>query len=132
MSEATEIDRHVGARIRGLRTIRGLSQGALGRAIGLRHQTLQTYERGIAPVPAGRLHRIARALGVTPGWFFDGLDHVSPMTADHPVLALLDSRAGRDLAEAFTRLPPATLLAILDQAREHMNGSPPATVRSRP
>jgi transcriptional regulator with XRE-family HTH domain len=40
------IDRHVGARLRSRRTSLGLTQTALGHAVGLTFQQIQKYERG--------------------------------------------------------------------------------------
>jgi transcriptional regulator with XRE-family HTH domain len=63
------IDRHVGARIRMQRMVRGVSQTDLGNAVGVSFQQIQKYENGSNRVGASRLHQIADALEVTPDFF---------------------------------------------------------------
>ena len=65
------IDRHVGARIRMQRMVRGVSQTELGNAVGVSFQQVQKYEKGSNRVGASRLHQIADALEVTPEFFFE-------------------------------------------------------------
>lgn len=60
----TQQDRAVGQRIQVLRKSKGLSQTALGRAIGVTLQQVQKYENGSNRVGAGRLSEIARVLEV--------------------------------------------------------------------
>ena len=66
-----EVDIHVGQRLRLRRTLLGLSQGELGRRVGLTFQQIQKYERGANRIGASRLAEFAEALGVPPGWFFE-------------------------------------------------------------
>jgi transcriptional regulator with XRE-family HTH domain len=49
----------------------GLSQGELGRNVGLTFQQIQKYERGVNRIGASRLAEFAVQLGVPPGWFFE-------------------------------------------------------------
>ena len=72
-SRAIEADRHVGLRIRERRIMLGLSQQQLAQMIGVTYQQAHKYEAGVNRISAGRLGAIARALGVEPGWFFEGL-----------------------------------------------------------
>jgi len=69
---------HIGERIRLRRTLLGLSQSELGKALGLSFQQMQKYERGASAIGAGQLCGIARALDVPVSFFYDGLDGVSP------------------------------------------------------
>ncbi|CAO4183405.1 helix-turn-helix domain-containing protein [Methylorubrum aminovorans] len=71
---ATEQDRVVGQRIQVLRKARGLSQGALGSAIGVTFQQVQKYENGSNRVGASRLSDIARVLEVPVSALFAGDD----------------------------------------------------------
>lgn len=68
------IDIHVGARIRAQRVLRGLTQSDLARLVGISFQSVQKYEQGDNRVSASRLYEFAQVLGVTPQYFFDGLD----------------------------------------------------------
>ena len=62
----------IGARIRAARVAAGMSQTALGVAVGVTFQQVQKYEQGRDRVAASTLQGFAAALGVHPGSFFDG------------------------------------------------------------
>jgi transcriptional regulator with XRE-family HTH domain len=70
-------NQHIGERIRLRRTLLGLSQSELGKALGLSFQQMQKYEHGASSIGAGQLCGIARALDVPVSFFYDGLDGVS-------------------------------------------------------
>ena len=59
----------------------GISQGRLGRHLGLTFSQIQKYEKGTNRIGAGRLYQIAAFLGVPPGYFFAGLDEVEEPAA---------------------------------------------------
>lgn len=67
------IDVHVGGRIRLRRTLLGISQEALARAIGLTFQQVQKYEKGANRVSSSRLADLANALDVSIPYFFDDM-----------------------------------------------------------
>ena len=69
---ADPIDRHVGARVRERRQEQGMTQNMLGRRIGVTFQAVQKYETGAIRIAASTLYRIGEALGVSPGYFFEG------------------------------------------------------------
>lgn len=69
-------DVHVGRRVREGRLLRNVSQEALARAAGVSFQQVQKYEHGVNRVSPDRLVAFAEALGVSPGWFFEGRDGV--------------------------------------------------------
>ncbi len=71
---ASKIDAHVGNRIRIRRLVLGLSQAALANELNIAFQQIQKYENGSNRVSAGNLHQIARFLGVTPSYFYEGID----------------------------------------------------------
>ncbi len=66
-------DVHVGNRVRLRRTLLGMSQTALGEALGLSFQQAQRYERGTNRISAGRLWRLTQVLGVPVSFFFDDM-----------------------------------------------------------
>lgn len=70
---AREIDAHVGRRLRERREALGISQGRLGRHLGLTFSQVQKYEKGSNRIGAGRLYQIAAFLGVPVPYFFEGL-----------------------------------------------------------
>lgn len=51
----------------------GISQGRLGRQLGLTFSQIQKYEKGSNRIGAGRLYQIASYLDVTLAYFFEGL-----------------------------------------------------------
>ncbi len=68
---ADPVDIHVGRRLRQRRTLLGLSQDKLGRAVGLTFQQIQKYERGANRIGASRLLQFSRALTVPVAYFFE-------------------------------------------------------------
>ena len=68
-----KVDAHVGGRLRLRRTLLGMSQSALGQAVGLTFQQIQKYERGFNRVGSGRLYQFAEVLDVPVPFFFDDM-----------------------------------------------------------
>ena len=68
-----EIDMVIGLKLRSQRLLRGLSQDKLGQLVGLTFQQVQKYERGINRISASRLHIFAKALDISPSYFFEGI-----------------------------------------------------------
>ena len=68
------IDKHVGSRIRLRRLLIEMTQGALGKSLGLTFQQVQKYEKGVNRIGAGRLYEIGGILKVPIVYFFEGLD----------------------------------------------------------
>lgn len=67
---ATADDVAIGQKVRALRLDRGLSQSDLGQQVGVTFQQMQKYEKGSNRISAGRLARIAAALGVPVTAFY--------------------------------------------------------------
>jgi transcriptional regulator with XRE-family HTH domain len=101
------IDRHVGARIRMQRMVRGLSQTKLGNEVGVTFQQVQKYEKGVNRVGASRLQQIANVLKVAPDFFFDGAS-AKAVTGTSKETTLIEgfasSREGVALSKAFTKI----------------------------
>ncbi len=96
-----DTDIHIGRRLRQARLARGLSQSALGEKLGVTFQQIQKYESGANRIGGSRLWDISGVLGVSVGYFFEGLHHGGQGEAT-------DSAQGE---------PPITRRA-LDMARE--------------
>ncbi|HEX9648170.1 MAG TPA: helix-turn-helix transcriptional regulator [Alphaproteobacteria bacterium] len=121
-SKPNPIDIHVGGRIRLRRTLLGLSQEKLGKAIGLTFQQVQKYERGTNRVGSSRLYQIAKVLSVPVSFFFD--DMAADPGAAAPQLAEdadpfkanpLANRETLELVRAFQRIAdPAVRKRIQD------------------
>jgi transcriptional regulator with XRE-family HTH domain len=63
-------DADIARRVRALRLQRGLSQSALGSALGVTFQQVQKYESGTNRISAGRLYRIAQVLDAPIPFFY--------------------------------------------------------------
>ncbi len=67
------VDVHVGHRARLRRTLLGMSQTALGAALGLTFQQVQKYEKGTTRISASRLWRLTQILDVPVSYFYDDM-----------------------------------------------------------
>jgi transcriptional regulator with XRE-family HTH domain len=99
---ATDQDRVVGERIKVLRKSKGLSQTALGSAIGVTFQQIQKYENGMNRVGASRLSDIARVLEVRVSSFYDGDEGGGEDRAE--VFSFLRTHGAIDLLRAFSEI----------------------------
>lgn len=117
------IDVHVGLRIRLRRKELGVSQEKLAEAIGLTFQQVQKYERAANRVSASKLYEMARALGTSTAYFFDGLTEAHIRTAAEPggqsqMQAFLLTAEGVELATTFPKIQPSRVRRrILDLVR---------------
>jgi len=68
------VDVHVGSRVRLRRTLLGMSQEKLGKAVNLTFQQIQKYERGANRIGSSRLYQLANILDVSISFFFDGVE----------------------------------------------------------
>ena len=111
------VDQHVGARLRLARSLRGHSQAALGKAVGVTFQQIQKYERGANRLSASTLFRLAVFLELRIEWFFEGLSAVSGVShAVDPLEVFLSRREGAAMAAHMANLSPALrrkLLAVV-------------------
>jgi transcriptional regulator with XRE-family HTH domain len=67
----TQVDQHVGSRVRIRRLTLNLSQSGLASRIGVTFQQVQKYEKGMNRIGASRLQQIAGALQVPVTYFFE-------------------------------------------------------------
>lgn len=70
-SSPDPVDIHVGSRVRLRRTLLGMSQEKLGKALGLTFQQVQKYERGANRIGSSRLFQLSKILDVPVSFFFD-------------------------------------------------------------
>ena len=123
---ANEIDVYVGMRMRKRREALGISQGRLGRHLGLTFSQIQKYEKGTNRIGAGRLYQIANFLGISPSSLFEGID--GPVA---PGGVVSNSGARRDefvtLNEAFSAIHDsetrASVLALVRSLADAGHGS---------
>lgn len=113
----SHIDHQVGRRIRNARRSARLTQGQLGKLIGLTFQQIQKYEKGINRVSAGTLYEIAQALDRSTSWFFDedfvgkftGAENLDSKEFTDCVNLLLDLRQSENLGPVREVLKLAAL-----------------------
>jgi len=101
--QTTDVDRLVGIRITALRKARGLSQTALGTAVGVTFQQVQKYEKGQNRVGAGRLQEIARLLDVPVSAFFEE-NEGGESNQDSDVFGFLRAHGAVELLRAFAAI----------------------------
>jgi transcriptional regulator with XRE-family HTH domain len=114
------IDVGVGLRMRQLRKEKGLSQQALGNALGITFQQIQKYERGTNRISASMLVKASRALGVSPMALLP--NEGAPEVAAPMLLGLLSHRGVDELVQAYTEIgSPRLRRAVLRLARTMAN-----------
>lgn len=69
-----EVDKFIGGKVYSLRLAKGLSRQQLATVIGVTHQQLQKYEKGINRISVGRLVLIAKALDKNVSYFYEGVE----------------------------------------------------------
>ena len=89
-----EVDKFIGDKIYSLRLGKGLSRQQLAEVIGVTHQQLQKYEKGTNRISVGRLVLIAKALGSTVEYFYEGMDNrnTEPQLTQHQRMCIEVSR----------------------------------------
>ena len=96
------LDKVVGRRIKARRLQLGLSQQALGDALGLSYQQVQKYEQGVSRIGAGRLQQLAEVLNVPVSVFFD--EQRGGSREGDEVFAFLDTPHSFRLVKAFAKM----------------------------
>jgi len=111
------VDSHIGKRLRLRRTMMGLSQDAVAKAVGVTFQQVQKYEKGTHAMNATRLLEFARFMGVSVSYFFEGIEGDGANTSANTTFGTAESadtfehQAGRvsdreslEMMKAFKRI----------------------------
>lgn len=85
------VDIHVGKKIREARLVRGMTQSAVAKQLGLSFQQLQKYETGYNRVSASKMYELGRLLDVPPSYFFEGLEATEHVTDE----SILDDKTAK-------------------------------------
>src|SRR5690242_14934938 len=67
-----DFDHHVARRSRERRIMLGLTQQQVAELVGVTYQQAHKHDTGANRIGVGRLYVLAEALGVEPGYFFQG------------------------------------------------------------
>ncbi len=110
------VDAHVGKRIRHRRWMVGMTQQHLADKVGIKFQQIQKYETGMNRVSASRLWDIAESLGVTIGFFFEGLDDAREAQNASETDIMAD-REALELVRSYYAIPEAQRRRLFDLAR---------------
>jgi transcriptional regulator with XRE-family HTH domain len=112
------LDVAIGQRIRERRRALGVSQEALGKALGITFQQVQKYERGANRISFSRLMAIAEALRCRLRDLVDELDDSPEPTALGRLTVLLAHEGALEMLEAYAAIPGRALRrALLSHAR---------------
>ncbi|MDE3017052.1 MAG: helix-turn-helix transcriptional regulator [Pseudomonadota bacterium] len=106
-----DIDTYVGKRLRLRRTMMGLSQEAVAKAVGITFQQVQKYEKGANAMNSNRLYEFAHFMHVPVAYFFDGLEQAGGASGfaeeseqfDHNHKRVSD-RESLEMMKAFKRI----------------------------
>ena len=117
------IDVHVGARVKLRRMLLGMSQEALGKALGLTFQQIQKYEKGANRIGASRIFEMSKLLDVPIQYFYDDYgdmigERVTGMAesdSGDTFMALVNSPDGVELCRYFAAIAdPQVKKRVLD------------------
>lgn len=109
-SPSNVVDAYVGARLRMRRVMLGMSQGKLGKLLGVTFQQIQKYEKGSNRISASRLRQASHVLEVPVEFFYEGAPAPSVAgeaseSATQPFdVAFLATTEGFQLNRAFLRI----------------------------
>ena len=99
------VDRQIGQRIRAFRLAQKISQGELGRKIGVSFQQIQKYEKGANRVRGGRIKELAAALDVSVAALFGGSNEPGEKRFDAILIEMMSRRYSARLLNAFFAIP---------------------------
>jgi transcriptional regulator with XRE-family HTH domain len=122
---ATDIDLHLGKRLRRRRRLLGLTQQQLAVAVGIRFQQIQKYECGANRISAARLWQLAEALETPVGYFYDGLAEAAardPANDERGSGEMFSRKETIDLIQAYYRLSERPRRRLLDLAKSLNSG----------
>ncbi|HEY0948246.1 MAG TPA: helix-turn-helix transcriptional regulator [Candidatus Paceibacterota bacterium] len=123
---ASDIDLHLGRRVRRRRRLLGLTQQQLAAQVGIRFQQIQKYECGANRITAARLWQISEALETSVSYFYDGLAEAldrarsGEQGQEEPIYSRKETL---DLIQAYYQLGERPRRRLLDLAKSlHQDG----------
>jgi transcriptional regulator with XRE-family HTH domain len=115
---ATDIDLHLGRRLRRRRRLLGLTQQQLAVQVGIRFQQIQKYECGANRISAARLWQLAEALETPVSYFYDGLNEaLERKDAGQAPGEMFSRKETLDLIQAYYQLGERPRRRLLDLAK---------------
>lgn len=125
---ATDIDLHLGRRLRRRRRLLGLTQQQLALQVGIRFQQIQKYECGANRISAARLWQLSEALESPVNYFYDGLTEAMERkeAANANGGEMFSRKETLDLIQAYYQLGERPRRRLLDLAKSLHNEEPAA------
>lgn len=116
---AHKVDEHVGKRIRQRRWLIGMTQQKLAEMVGIKFQQIQKYETGANRVSASRLWDIGEAMGVSVGFFFEGLDGAKSTQPANGLVPgdVLEDKEAMELVRSYYAIPQNQRRRLFELAR---------------
>ena len=114
---ATDIDLHLGRRLRRRRRLLGLTQQQLALKVGIRFQQIQKYECGANRISAARLSQLAEALETPVSYFYDGLAEALERKEAAANGDSFSRKETLDLIQAYYQLGERPRRRLLDLAK---------------
>ena len=115
---ATDIDLHLGRRLRRRRRLLGLTQQQLAIQVGIRFQQIQKYECGANRISAARLWQLSEALESPVSYFYDGLEEaIERKEAANQGVEMFSRKETLDLIQAYYQLDEMPRRRLLDLAK---------------
>ena len=114
---ATDIDLHLGRRLRRRRRLVGLTQQQLALKVGIRFQQIQKYECGANRISAARLWELAEALETPVSYFYDGLAEALERKEAAANGDSFSRKETLDLIQAYYQLGERPRRRLLDLAK---------------
>ncbi|QYF86920.1 helix-turn-helix domain-containing protein [Brevundimonas sp. PAMC22021] len=114
---ATDIDLHLGRRLRRRRRLLGLTQQQLALKVGIRFQQIQKYECGANRISAARLWELAEALETPVSYFYDGLAEAMERREAAANGDSFSRKETLDLIQAYYQLGERPRRRLLDLAK---------------
>lgn len=114
---ATDIDLHLGRRLRRRRRLLGLTQQQLAVQVGIRFQQIQKYECGANRISAARLWQLAEALETPVSYFYDGLTEAMERCDAAAGGEMFSRKETLDLIQAYYQLDERPRRRLLDLAK---------------
>ena len=116
---ATDIDLHLGKRLRRRRRLLGLTQQQLANSVGIRFQQIQKYECGANRISAARLWQLSESLETPVSYFYDGLAEAVARAdaAEERSGEVFSRKETLDLIQAYYRLSERPRRRLLDLAK---------------
>ena len=118
-----ETDIHIGRRLREARLARVLSQGALGKKLGVTFQQVQKYEKGANRIGSSRLYDLSTILDVPVGYFFDEMPEA---VKERSPAKMLQARDINFAEEIENQEPRVTKRETLELVRAYYKVKDPA------